>query len=85
MAAVLLQWQGCEVARDHLGHKTENSYCLALRKRSIPTSRLEGGDSQCFHPSTPNSQVNHGTAQDDHRQAEVASSYPEMFLNVMVF
>ena len=86
LLSFLLQWQSWVVVRDHLGHKTENSYYLALYRKSMPTPMLNSSDSQHFYPSTPSDPVNPGTAQNDGGQSLMQpGAYPEMSPNLKVF
>jgi len=53
LLSLLLQWQSGVLVRDHLGHKTENSYYLVLLRKNMPTPTLHSTDSQRFHLRAP--------------------------------
>ena len=68
LLSLLLQWQSGVLVRDHLGHKTENSYYLILLRKNMPTPTLHSTDSQRFHLRAPYqewSQEIPGTAQNN--------------------
>ena len=53
LLSFLLQWQSWVLVRDHLGHKTENSYYLVLFRKNMPTPAIHSIDSQRFYLRVP--------------------------------